>query len=79
VPVTSMVLSEPSDTVPERVLVPVLVFSVPPLSIMASAPTLTPWRSRLAPLATVVSASVVPNAAAFESPSVPALTVVAPV
>ena len=42
-------------------LVPVLILSVPPLSVTASAPTVTFCRSRLAPLATLVLPVVLPQ------------------
>ena len=79
VPVTSTVELAPSVTAPDRLLVPVLVRSVPPLTVTASAATATFCRSSTAPDATVVPAAVVPNALALLAASVPALTVVVPV
>ena len=79
VPATLSVLAAPRVTAPDRLLVPVEVASVPPLSVRASVPTTTPRRSSVAPLATVVPAAVVPRPAASVMASVPAETVVAPV
>ena len=79
VPATLTALSALMATVPDRLLVPVDVEIVPPLMVKASAPTETPWRSRVAPLATVVPAAVVPNPDALVMAKVPADTVVAPV
>ena len=78
VPPTFRVLEAPSVTAPPRLLVPVDVASVPPLSARVSAPTRTLRRSSVAPLATVVPAAVVPRPAASVTASVPAVTVVAP-
>ena len=78
VPATSMVESAPRVTAPARLLVPVLVLSVPPLRLKTSAPTAMFWRSSVAPLATVVPAAVPPKALAFLAASVPALTAVRP-
>ena len=79
VPATLAALSALMVTVPDKLLVPVEVATVPPLSVMASAPTAAPRRSRVAPLATVVPAAVVPNPDAFVMAKAPAETVVAPV
>ena len=78
--VTRIVLLAPSVMPPARLLAPpVLIWSVPPLSVSASAPTATACRSSVAPLATTVPAAVPPRALAWLTASVPALTVVAPV
>ena len=73
------VLFPPKATVPERLLVPVLVSKVPPLMVNASAPTLILRISSVAPLAIVVPAAVVQRADALVIAKVPALTVVLPV
>ena len=79
VPATLAVLSALMATVPDKLLVPVEVAKVPPLSVMASAPTAAPRRSRVAPLATVVPPAVVPNPDALVMAKVPADIVVVPV
>ena len=79
VPATLTLLSALMATVPDKLLVPVEVAKVPPWSVMASAPTATPCKSSVAPLATVVPAAVVPNPDALVMAKVPADTVVAPV
>ena len=68
----------PSVTLPDRLEVPVLVAMVPPLSVIASAPTLTPCRFKVAPLLTVVPPAVVPSPFVLVMASVPVLTVVVP-
>ena len=78
VPPTFRVLEAPSETAPPRLLVPDDVASVPPLSARVSAPTSTPRRSSVAPLATVVPAAVVPRPVAAVMASVPTETVVDP-
>ena len=79
VPVTAIVLSLPKVTAPLNELVPVLVINVPPFNVTASAPTLTPCKSKVAPLATVVPPAVVPNPLACVTTNVPPLIVVVPV
>ena len=79
VPETSAVLSASMVTAPDRLLVPVEVASVPPLSVTASLPTATACRSKVAPLATVTPPAVVPKPAALLMARVPASMVVAPV
>ena len=79
VPPTSIVELAPSVTTPARLLVPVLVLSVAPLSVKASAPTVMFCKSSVVPLASVVPAAVVPKALALVAISLPALTVVVPV
>ena len=79
VPATLAVLFAPIVTPPDRLLLPDVVANVPPLSVMASAPTMTPCKSSVAPLATVVPLAVVPNPDALVMAKVPAETVVAPV
>ena len=80
VPATSIVESAPSVRAPAKLLVPVLVLSVPPLSVTASAVEYATFlRSSTAPLATVVPPLVVPKALLTVTATVPALTVVAPV
>ena len=75
----SMKLSAPSVTLPYRLDVPVLLLSVPPLSVTASVVEYaTFWKSSTAPLATVVPPVVVPRALLTVTARVPALTVVAP-
>ena len=77
-PPTSTVLFASRLTVPLRLLVPVLVLRVPPLSVMASATPVTFCRSSVAPLATVVAPAVPPSALALLMARVPPLTLVAP-
>ena len=79
VPLTATVLAEPKVTVPAKLLLPVDVASVPPLSTTASVPTATPCKSSVAPLATVTPPALVPSPVSVVKASVPALTVVAPV
>ena len=77
VPPTSMVELPPSATVPAKLLLPVLVLSVPPLSVTASVVEYaTFWKSSTAPLATVAPPvpSHVPNALFAPTASVPAFT-----
>ena len=78
VPPTLTVLLAAKATVPDKLLVPVDAAKVP-LKVNASAPTVTFCRSRVAPLATVVPAAVVPKPASLLTAKVPALTVVGPV
>ena len=78
-PVTLIVLLALMATVPDKLLVPVEVESVPPLRVIASAPTVTPFISRVAPLATVVPLATSPKPVALLIANVPAETVVAPV
>ena len=65
-------------TVPDKLEVPDEVESVPPPSVMASAPRVTFCRSSVAPLATVVPLATSPKPAALVIANVPAETVVAP-
>ena len=78
-PATLMVLSAPSVTAPDKLLVPVVVANVPPFRAMASVPTTAPCKSRVAPLATVTPPAVVPRPVAWVMAKVPAVMVVAPV
>ena len=78
VPLTATVLAPPKVTVPAKLLVPVDVAKVPPLSATASVPTTTPRKSRVAPLSTVTPPALVPSAVSLVKASVPALTVVVP-
>ena len=79
VPATLSVLSAPRATLPARLPEPALLASVPPLSVIASAPITMPFTSSMAPAATVVPPAVLPNAAALPALSVPALMLVTPV
>ncbi len=79
VPATLAVLPAVMATVPDKLLVPVEVAKVPPLSVMASAPIAAPCKSSVAPLATVTPPAVVPKPVALLVARVPALMVVAPV
>lgn len=79
VPATLEVLLALIVTVPDKLLLPVEVESVPPLRVMASVPTVTFCRSNVAPLATVVPLATSPKPAALVIANVPAETVVAPV
>jgi hypothetical protein len=80
VPATLRVLfAAAKDSVPLRLDVPVLVAKVPPLSVMASAPTVTFCKSKVAPLATVTPPATVPKPVALLTAKVPAFTVTAPV
>ena len=79
VPATVAMLLAVMVTAPDKLLLPVDADKVPPLSVIASAPTVTPCKSRVAPLATVVPAAVVPKPAALVIAKVPAETVVPPV
>ena len=65
-------------TEPDKLLVPVEAVKVPPLKVNASAPTVTPRKSSVAPLATVVPPEVAPKPDAWLMAKVPAETVVAP-
>ncbi len=78
VPSTFTVLAAARLTEPDKLLVPVDAAKVP-LKVNASEPTATFCRSRVAPLATVVPAAVVPKPASLLTAKVPALTVVGPV
>jgi hypothetical protein len=79
VPPTSIVLFAPSVTAPLRLLIPVLVFSVPPFRVIASAPTATPCKSNVATFATVVLfPAIVPRPLALLIANVPLLIVVLP-
>jgi hypothetical protein len=79
VPETSNVLLAPSPTFPLRLLVPVLVFKVPPFRTISSAPTATPCKSNVATLATVVLfPAIVPRPLALLIANVPLLIVVLP-
>ena len=79
VPATLRVLfAAAKDTVPLKLEVPVLVAKVPPLSVMASAPTVTFCKSNVAPLAIVTPPATVPKPVALVTAKVPALTVIAP-
>ena len=77
VPATRSALSAPKVTVPDRLLLPVDAASVPPFRVMACVPSATPCKSNVEPLSTVVAP--LPSPLAWAIPSVPALTVVAPV
>ena len=68
-----------ATTEPDKLLVPVEAAKVPPLRVMDSAPTATPCRSSVAPLATVVPAPVPPRPLALVMAKVPTLMVVSPV
>ena len=74
-----LLLAAAKDTAPLKLEVPVLVAIVPPLSVIASAPTVTFCKSKVPPLATVTPPAVVPKPVALVTASVPALTVIAPV
>ena len=78
VPVTLTALSAFMATVPDKLLVPVEVAKVPPLSVRASAPRVTPLRSSVAPLVTVAPPATSPKPAALVMAKVPADTVVVP-
>jgi hypothetical protein len=73
------VLFAPKLTAPDKEDVPVDADKVPPFKATASAPTATPCRSKVAPLATVVPPLVAPKPAALVTAKVPAETVVVPV
>lgn len=79
VPATLMVLSAPSVTAPDKLLVPVVVANVPPFRAMTSVPTVAPCKSKVAPLATVTPPAVVPSPVALVMAKVPDEMVVAPV
>ena len=79
VPETFTVLSAPRVTDPVKLIVPVEEAKVPPFRVMASAPAVTPRRSSVAPLATIVPAPVPPKPLAWLMAKVPALMVVVPV
>ena len=73
------VVLAPKATVPDRLLVPVVAVSVPPFKVRASAPTVTPCKSSVAPLATLTPPALVPSPVAWLMANVPSLTVVLPV
>ena len=79
VPATLAVLLAVMVKAPDKLLLPVDADNVPPLSVMASAPIVTPLRSSVAPLATVVPPATSPKPALLVIAKVPAETVVAPV
>ena len=70
------VLSAVNVMLPAKLLVTSL--SVPPAKVIASAPTVTLCRSKVAPLATLVPPEVAPKPLLFVTRTVPALMVVAP-
>ena len=78
-PSTLMVLLAPKVIAPVRLLVPLLVFKVPPLIVIASAPTATFCKSNVAPVAITVLPAVVPKVPVLVMTKVPPLMVVVPV
>ena len=79
VPATLAVLLDVMVTAPDKLLLPEDADRVPPLSVIASAPTVTACKSNVAPLATVVPLAVVPKPAILVMAKVPADTEVIPV
>ena len=79
VPAPPTLLALVKLTAPDKLLLPEDADRVPPLSVIASAPTVTACKSNVAPLATVVPLAVVPKPAALVMAKVPALIVVPPV
>ena len=73
-----MVLLAPKVIAPLKLLVPLLVFKVPPLIVSGSASTVTFCKSKVAPLAITVLPAVVPKPPALVITKVPPLMVVAP-
>ena len=71
-------LSADKVIAPDNELEPLLTLNVPPLTVIVSAPTVTPRKSSVAPLATVVPPAVSPRPVALVIANVPALTVVVP-
>ena len=77
VPLTSTVEVAPSVTAPAKLLVPVLALSAPPLSVSGRALTVTPRKSSMPALATVMP-DVLPNPSLLLTASVPLVTVTGP-
>ena len=77
VPAPVLVTAPVPEMTPDKLAALVVLLVKVPLSAIASAPTAA-RRFNVAPLATVVPPSVVPNPVALKTPSVPALTVVVP-
>ena len=79
VPPTSIVLLPETTSGLVTLLLPELVDSVPPLIVIGSATPVTPRRSSVPPVFTVVAPEVAPKAAESVIAIVPPLMLVAPV
>ena len=79
VPGTDKVLAAPKLTAPAKLLLPVDTLSMPPFSVKASAPTVTPFKSSTVPLATVTPPALAPKPLLWVTSSVPLFSVTLPV